>query len=254
MRVRFFFYFAYFLITLVFFPSVTLQSYSGGHRQEATGFCGEEGEREDNLIRMATTTLGGISDSASAENSVEIESLARFAVEEHNKKENAMIELVRVVKAEEQVVAGKLHHLTLEVIDAGKRKLYEAKVWLKPWMNFKELQGFNHIEDIPTLTSSDLGAKRDCPNTGLKSVPVNDPVVQEAAQHAVKTIQQRSNSLLPYELQEIVHANAEVIDDSAKVHMLIKTKRGEKEEKFSVEVHKNNEGAFFLNHMAPANS
>lgn len=50
----------------------------------------------------------------------------------------------------------------------------------------------------------------DCPNTGLKSVPVNDPVVQEAAQHAVKTIQQRSNSLLPYELQEIVHANAEV--------------------------------------------
>lgn len=71
-----------------------------------------------------------------------------------------MIELVRVVKAQEQVVAGKLHHLTLEVIDAGKRKLYEAKVWLKPWMNFKELQEFKHVEDIPTFTSSDLGAKR----------------------------------------------------------------------------------------------
>lgn len=45
---------------------------------------------------------------------------------------------------------------------------------------------------------------------GMKSVPVHDPVVEEAAEHAIKTIQQRSNSLLPYELQEIVHANAEV--------------------------------------------
>lgn len=46
----------------------------------------------------------------------------------------------------------------------------------------------------------------------------------------------------------------QVIDDSAKVHMLIKTKRGEKEEKFSVEVHKSNEGGLRLNHMAPDNS
>lgn len=46
--------------------------------------------------------------------------------------------------------------------------------------------------------------------SGLKSVPVHDPIVEEAAEHAIKTIQQRSNSLLPYELQEIVHANAEV--------------------------------------------
>lgn len=45
---------------------------------------------------------------------------------------------------------------------------------------------------------------------GWKSVPVHDPVVQDAAHHAVKTIQERSNSLLPYELSEIVHANAEV--------------------------------------------
>lgn len=74
--------------------------------------------------------------------------------------QNAMIELARVVKAQEQVVAGTLHHLTLEVIDAGKKKLYEAKVWVKPWLNFKELQEFSHVEDVPTLTSSDLGVKQ----------------------------------------------------------------------------------------------
>ena len=34
--------------------------------------------------------------------------------------------------------------------------------------------------------------------------------MQDAADHAIKTIQQRSNSLVPYQLQEIVHANVEV--------------------------------------------
>lgn len=46
--------------------------------------------------------------------------------------------------------------------------------------------------------------------SGWRTVPVHDPVVQDAAHHAVKTIQQRSNSLFPYELTEVVHANAEV--------------------------------------------
>jgi len=45
---------------------------------------------------------------------------------------------------------------------------------------------------------------------GWKEVPVHDPEVQNAANHAIKTIQQRSNSLFPYELQEITHAKAEV--------------------------------------------
>ncbi|CDP04913.1 unnamed protein product [Coffea canephora] len=108
-------------------------------------------------------TVGGLHDStspSSQQNNSEIDALARFAIQEHNKKENALFELVRVVEAREQVVAGTLHHLTLEVIDAGKKKLYEAKVWVKPWLNFKELQEFKHVEDIPSFTPSDLGIKK----------------------------------------------------------------------------------------------
>ncbi|CAL2237942.1 unnamed protein product [Prunus armeniaca] len=46
--------------------------------------------------------------------------------------------------------AGTLHHLTIEAIDAGKKKLYEAKVWMKPWpwMGFKEVQEFKHAAEI----------------------------------------------------------------------------------------------------------
>ncbi|KAL0717064.1 hypothetical protein Bca4012_066386 [Brassica carinata] len=53
-------------------------------------------------------------------------------------------------------------------------------------------------------------------------VPGDDPV----ADHALKTIQQRSNSLFPYELQKVVHATADVTGEAAKLKLM----RGEKEE------------------------
>lgn len=73
---------------------------------------------------------------------------------------NSLLEFSRVVRTQEQVVAGTLHHLTLEAIEAGEKKLYEAKVWVKPWLNFKELQEFKPAGDAPSFTSADLGVKK----------------------------------------------------------------------------------------------
>ncbi|KAF3589908.1 hypothetical protein F2Q69_00031816 [Brassica cretica] len=204
------------------------------------GFCDDE---------MAL--LGGVRDVPANQNSGEVESLARFAVDEHNIKENSLLEFARVVKAKEQVVAGTMHHLTLEIVEAGKKKLYEAKVWVKPWLNFKELQEFKpaSVAAPSSITPSDLGCKKGEHESGWREVPGDDPEVQHVADHAVKTIQQRSNSLFPYELQEVVHANAEVTGETSKFNMLLKLKRGDKEEKFKVEVHKNHEGVLHLNHM-----
>ncbi|XP_058744196.1 cysteine proteinase inhibitor 6-like [Vicia villosa] len=200
---------------------------------------------------MAATRPGGIYDSPTSQNSLETESLARFAVDQHNAKQNSLLEFARVVKAQEQVVAGTMHHLTIEAVDAGEKKIYNAKVWVKPWLNFKELQEFKHAGDGdgPSFTSADLGVKKDGPKPGWQSVPTEDPQVQEAADHALKSIQQRSNSLVPYELHEVSDAKAEVNDDVAKFDLLLKLKRGEKQEKFKVVVHKNNEGTFQLNHL-----
>ncbi|KAF3320146.1 Cysteine proteinase inhibitor 12 [Carex littledalei] len=200
-------------------------------------------------IAMANT-LGGVRNCPdSEENSVQHEELGRFAVEEHNKKENALVEFLRVVEAKEQVVAGTLHHLTIEAIDAGKKKIYEAKVWVKPWLSYKELQEFTHKGDSTSFTTSDLGVKREGHEPGWREVPVHDPVVKDAASHAVSIIQQRSNSLLPYELVDVIHAKAEVIEDTAKFHMLLKLKRGNKEEKFHAEVHKSVEGTYVLHQV-----
>ncbi|KAK7314067.1 hypothetical protein VNO77_39276 [Canavalia gladiata] len=224
----------HFFFFLLFFALLTLRS--------SVGDCSE-------YDHAPMATLGGVHDSPGSQNSAETEALARFAVDEHNKKQNALLEFTRVVRAREQVVAGTLHHLTLEAIDAGQKKIYDAKVWVKPWMNFKELQEFKHADDAPSFTSADLGVKKDGHKPGWQSVPTHDPQVQDAANHAIKTIQQRSNSLIPYELHEVADAKAEVIDDFAKFNLLLKVKRGEKEEKLKVEVHKNNQGGFHLNQM-----
>ncbi|KAI3979997.1 hypothetical protein MKX01_042651 [Papaver californicum] len=179
--------------------------------------------------------VGDVGDSSEgSQNSLEIEHLVKFAVDEHNKKENTFLEFVRVVKAKQQVVVGVMHHLTAEVIEAGKKKFYKAKVWVKPWVNFKELQEFKHSDhesSASTCTPFDLGVKRSRA-PGLQVVPADDPAVKDAADHAMKIIQQRSNSLASYELFEILSAKAEVIKESSKFHMIPKVKRGSKEEKY----------------------
>ncbi|KAJ9537489.1 hypothetical protein OSB04_030222 [Centaurea solstitialis] len=91
-------------------------------------------------VRMAV--VGGISESKGVENSLEIDTLARFAIDEHNKKQNSLVEFVKVVNTKQQVVSGTMYYITLEAKDGGEKKTYEAKVWVKPWMNFQELQEF----------------------------------------------------------------------------------------------------------------
>nr|XP_018677032.1 PREDICTED: LOW QUALITY PROTEIN: cysteine proteinase inhibitor-like [Musa acuminata subsp. malaccensis] len=114
---------------------------------------------------IAVAIVGGIREVEGIANSAKIEQLARFAVDERNKKETALLEfLVRVVKAKERVVAGALHQLTVEAVDAGKKKVDEAKVWVKPWLNFKELQEFRHAADSG-LRIMVLGKVRRCCET-----------------------------------------------------------------------------------------
>ncbi|KAK4770849.1 hypothetical protein SAY87_031381 [Trapa incisa] len=207
------------------------------------GLCRGGGE-EEGMIR---TRVGGIHGSKGYQNSGLIESLGQFAVEEYNKRENALLEFTRVVKSREKVVAGKLYYLTLEVIDAGKKKVYEAKVWVKPWMNFKKLEDFKFDHDVPHFTTSDLGLKQGFHKLGWRAVPTHDPEVREAANHAIKILQQRVNCLCPYQLLEILLSEAEVIGKTVRFQLRLKLKRGTNVEEFTVLVNKNHEGKYYLN-------
>ncbi|KAL3518789.1 hypothetical protein ACH5RR_021378 [Cinchona calisaya] len=92
-------------------------------------------------------TVGGIRESQGSQNSLDIDSLARFAVEDHNKKQNALLEFQKVLNTKEQVVAGTMYYITIEVKDGDKKKIYEAKVWVKSWMDFKEVKEFKLVGD-----------------------------------------------------------------------------------------------------------
>lgn len=62
--------------------------------------------------------------------------------------QNSLLKFSRLIKAKEQVVAGKMYYLTLEATDAaGKIKAYETKVWVKPWINFKQMQEFKQVSN-----------------------------------------------------------------------------------------------------------
>ncbi|XP_010491969.1 PREDICTED: cysteine proteinase inhibitor 1-like [Camelina sativa] len=92
--------------------------------------------------------VGGTRDVDLNANDLQVESLARFAVDEHNKNENVTLEYKRLLGAKTQVVAGTMHHLTVEVADGETKKVYEAKVLEKAWENLKQLESFNHLHDV----------------------------------------------------------------------------------------------------------
>ncbi|XP_058749246.1 cysteine proteinase inhibitor 12-like [Vicia villosa] len=206
------------------------------------GLCTQQ--HDDNNIRIK---MGAGEESPNE--FAEIESLARFAVQQHNNKENALLEFVKVLKAKEQVVAGKVYTLTLEAVDAGKRRIYEAKIWVKPWMNFKQLQEFKLARVISPFTKSDQRVKQEGHQLGWHEVPNHDPNVKDAANYAVKSITRRSNSLSPYELMDIVRAKTKVIEDHVKFNLLLKVSRGVKEERLRVEVNKKQGGRFYMSWM-----
>uniref|UniRef100_A0A0E0DRB7 Cysteine proteinase inhibitor n=1 Tax=Oryza meridionalis TaxID=40149 RepID=A0A0E0DRB7_9ORYZ len=66
----------------------------------------------------------------------EAEDAARFAVAEYNKN---------------------------QVVDSGKKSLYSAKVWVKPWLDFKAVVEFRHVGDSQSqsATAADGNAGQD---------------------------------------------------------------------------------------------
>lgn len=60
-------------------------------------------------------------------------------------------------------LADGVHHLMVEVIDAGNDKLYEGKVWRKPWMGITELQEFKHVGHSASITAgNECGDQISC--------------------------------------------------------------------------------------------
>ncbi|XP_074562765.1 cysteine proteinase inhibitor 8-like [Curcuma longa] len=77
-----------------------------------------------------------------------VRELGEFAVEEHNRREHGQVlAFDKVVRGETQVVAGINYRLVLRTREAGGSPAhYQAVVWEKVWINFKQLTSFVPIE------------------------------------------------------------------------------------------------------------
>ncbi|KAK7303382.1 hypothetical protein RJT34_14286 [Clitoria ternatea] len=71
--------------------------------------------------------------------------IANYAVSEYDKRSGANLKLVKVVKGETQVVAGANYRLVLKVSGGSATDNYEAVVWEKPWLHFRNLTSFKPL-------------------------------------------------------------------------------------------------------------
>ncbi|OEL27937.1 Cystatin-1 [Dichanthelium oligosanthes] len=108
--------------------------------------------QEEPMADDRGTLAGGVTDVPPNDNDIHLQELARFAVDEHNKKTNALLEYEKLVKAKTQVVAGTMYYLTVEVKDGDAKKLYEAK---------KRENGHANLQQLHQTWSSMYAAPRD---------------------------------------------------------------------------------------------
>ncbi|RDY02672.1 Cysteine proteinase inhibitor 5, partial [Mucuna pruriens] len=71
--------------------------------------------------------------------------IASYAVSEYDKRSGAKLKLVKVVKGETQVVAGTNYRLVLKAKDGSATANYEAFVWEKTWLHFRNLTSFKPL-------------------------------------------------------------------------------------------------------------
>ncbi|KAL3366978.1 hypothetical protein AABB24_011613 [Solanum stoloniferum] len=141
---------------------------------------------EFKLVGDDSAKLGGITD-VPFPNNPEFQDLARFAIQGYNKKENVHLEFVENLNVKQQVVAGMMYYITLAAIDAGKKKIYETKIWVKEWEDFKKVVEFKLVGD----DSAKIGGIINVPNP-------NSPEFQDMARFAVQDYNNTQNAHLEF--------------------------------------------------------
>ncbi|CAM9003456.1 unnamed protein product [Rhodiola kirilowii] len=74
-----------------------------------------------------------------------IQDLAKFALTEQNRLRGARLQFGRVIKGEQQVVAGMNYRLILAANSDGKPGKYEAVLYVRPWEKFRKLTSFRSV-------------------------------------------------------------------------------------------------------------
>nr|DAD37833.1 TPA_asm: hypothetical protein HUJ06_008474 [Nelumbo nucifera] len=74
-----------------------------------------------------------------------VQEIAKFAITEHNEEAKTNLKFKRVIRGEEQVVAGMNYRLIVAAKDGKVTNNYEVVVWEKTWESFRKLTSFKPV-------------------------------------------------------------------------------------------------------------
>ncbi|KAJ0973625.1 hypothetical protein J5N97_015590 [Dioscorea zingiberensis] len=79
-------------------------------------------------------------------NDTYVQEIGKYAVTEHNKAANTSLEFQKVLSGETKVVSGIDYRLIISAKDGGAQlSQYQALVWDKAWLKFRQLISFKPI-------------------------------------------------------------------------------------------------------------
>ncbi|XP_069682652.1 uncharacterized protein [Periplaneta americana] len=193
--------------------------------------------RELSTSRVKRQIPGGLSP-ANVSDPV-IQEMANIGLNHINNQSNSACtqEVVRIIEASQQVVAGMMYIVTMEVgcttCHKGQNgdsntcnqhvnsnnQICVVKIWDKPWLNFREVQEATCSAASQPATETANRAKRELPTSrvkrqipgGLSPANVSDPVIQEMANIGLNHINSQSNSACTQEIVRIIEARKQVV-------------------------------------------
>ncbi|CAL8464567.1 g4102 [Coccomyxa elongata] len=201
--------------------------------------------------------LGGYKKHDDHSNDARIQEAANFAVEKLSEQRNEKLDLIKVLSAHTQVVAGTNYKLLLDIANSSnKLEHIEATVY-EPLGN-QEKQLTSTRTPTPDQVEQQTEATSERKNGGLlggyKEVSTDDDEVLEAANFAAEQLSQRSNSLYPFKVKEVLQAKTKVANGRV-FDMAIKLSQGDLPDQImKVEVSRDLKNTFLLQNSSPATS
>ncbi|EIE19160.1 Cystatin/monellin [Coccomyxa subellipsoidea C-169] len=201
--------------------------------------------------------LGGYKKHDDHSNDARVQEAAKFAVDKLGEQRNEKLDLIKVVSAHTQVVAGTNYKLLLDIANSdNKMECVEATVYAP--LGNQEKQLTSTRKPTPDQIEQQTEATSERKNGGLlggyKEVSTDDEEVLDAANFAAEQLSQRSNSLYPFKVKEVLQAKTKVANGRV-FDLAIKLSQGDLSDQImKVEVSRDLKNTYLLTSSSPATS
>ncbi|CAK0787550.1 hypothetical protein CVIRNUC_010771 [Coccomyxa viridis] len=203
------------------------------------------------------TMLGGFKKHEDHKNDANVEKAAKFAVQKVGEERKEKLDLMKVISVHTQVVAGTNYKLLLDIANSqNKMERLEADVYEPLGGQEMKLTSSRTPSPDEAAQSAEQHSERMSGGLlgGYKEVSTSDQEVTEAANFAAEQLSQRSNSLYPFKVKEVLQAKTKVANGKV-FDLAVKLSQGDMQDQImQVEVSRDLKNTMLLQKSTPASS